>query len=338
MDASQYPYAAQPPEPEEVAALGTSSTDEGLDPQTVTALSWLAGLLILFAFGNLVCFSVIESATPTSPAIWVALALFGLLPAQACIVPAAMVFAPGHVLLRALVGWAVALLLCGAWIGGAVICAWRISYPSSISSYDWETIAAGTWGVLHWLPAALLALQSPLWLLKLYCGWAVVRTSAGGSRDQPARPLAISDYLLAMGVVGLALALARWHLAGESVNAEDFWIPILVIGPGGAVLCLLGTAAPMLLVLLPDDSRQVLLRLAWLATGGVLLITLPFVVQVVSGWDVVFIEWSAGLMFFAAGCTALAACAGIIRHAGYRLQIGRRKRVSPAGEQGTLGK
>jgi hypothetical protein len=246
--------------------------------------------------------------TPAGFPAWT-LVLAGIVPAQAAILSAGMVWSDKPFFRRLTVHWAAAIVLCWVWLAGM---GWSVTYRDLFD-------------IVFGLPLVSLALQLPLWFTRLVWGWRLVRESERGT-TAPAS-FTLRDLFLATLLVAIAIGLARWM--PEARSDRDFW-PAFAIA-----LAFLSLASA--LVLLP--AGQMLLATSHFARG-VAMLAMYTLLAIAAMWLIVlalflfdpatlaprnvFVGASAILIGLAA---TLVFAALAVRLQDYRLCIGRRARL-----------
>ncbi len=247
-------------------------------------------------------------------AVWVYLSA-GLMAAQAGALPFWLVFGRESFLARLVVFWAAAVGLFACWGVGLLV--WQ-----QTSSHRFSSLEVVHFFVLS-LPLAALAIQLPLWPLKLYFGWSLV--CHGEMKPAPSdRPLAISDYLLGTALVAISVGLAR--LAPDRLESA-FWLAWLIFAASVAGTSLVSVVPAMLLMLRPTGGRRgaaFMLAYALGAAGITVIITAAvnpnFRRQLSSSsqwWELV-----GGLLVFLAFAAGLSGAMLATRALGYRLTFG----------------
>lgn len=196
---------------------------------------WLLPWLGLAGWFLVSDFAIAPCADQWGPHEWGAMFVYGSagpLLAQFAILPAWLVLGSPAYWLRLMLVWSAALVAYGAWWLGFAATGWI----DGISDSD----ARHALALLLLLPAVSLAIEAPLWLLRLGFGWRIARPS----HELPAHhKLSIRDMLLATTLVACALAAARIaaRLVGDSdADEAGFWqtlgISVISLGGGSAVL------------------------------------------------------------------------------------------------------
>jgi len=139
--------------------------------------------------------------------------------------------------------------LAMAWAAGLVFyVAWAASYSLTFRNGPQEI-----WWVLAGLPTVALAVQAPLWLLRIYAGWRLVRA------DQALRPsqtqMTISSLLGGTAVVAISFAALRSMYDQPADYTPPFWLAWLIGGSITAAASLMLIAPTIALVLRPSDWR-----------------------------------------------------------------------------------
>jgi hypothetical protein len=169
--------------------------------------------------------------------VWVYIGM-GIVVAQAGALSFGLVFGPGRWSYRVVLFWLVAILLAAIWATGYVISEW------STMGRFYPRLALDIYRVLFSLPLLAILIQVPLWGLKLFAGWSLVRPAETGPHHSE-RPLSISDYLLGMAMVAASLALIR---LAPHANQHEFWVGWSIAAASVAFLSLIGIPPAMLFV------------------------------------------------------------------------------------------
>ncbi len=280
--------------------------------QTRTLPALLA-CLALFGCTNFVMGPLMLYITPNGPAAALVYACFGGTVAQASLHAIWCVLAPVGFAKRFTVGVGTGLFLFVAWALGQGI---YHCYESFLRDYYWETVLT----VLLGLPLVLIAIQLPLWLMRMWCGWRILH-QADSSQKSEYGAFGIRDLLVATAMLAVALSSARLALRACDLPDDATMLP-LVTGAGAA-------AAVSLFVTLP----AVIATLRARRLGRALLLSLLLYVAVAFG-AVAILSLVAGrpptrqtyfgIAFISAslyGC--LVGVMLIMRRLGYRLHWGR---------------
>jgi hypothetical protein len=322
MDEADYPYAAQQAVTLSKPRLGMQcrGLDEPLDLSQARALSWFVVVVTMFGLVDGVLYPLTDVVARRSIVELAMFAAAGLIVAQAAMISAAFVFAPGPLAVRASACWLAALALLGCWLGGMAV--HRTLNPGNVWAQEPSILEQATWSTLLLLPGALVFFPAPLWFFRLYLGWSLIRTGGEATPWPPAQPLTIRHYFLAMTTAAAALALVRWH-GTAGIEAAEFAAIVALWAMAGAIGCLL-TVPPAMLLLLRDLRWPV--GLALFALYVVLLASLPLAAAIRLNWGanhwLGLYEFTLFYIPFVAWGTAVAACLAIPRLAGYRLRTG----------------
>jgi len=171
-------------------------TNNGSTPGARAWRSLVAGTLI-FALCNFVLVFVI-SRSNNRGAIQTLLfmpAFYGLIGAEVAIHAIWSVLAPVRRTIRLVTGVVAGLFLFGAFVFGF---AW-------FANDAWARIGLPS---LLCLPLIAIAVQSPLWVVKIWFRWRVILASAHVPPERN-RPFQILDLLVATGAVAIAFSVAR---------------------------------------------------------------------------------------------------------------------------------
>jgi len=227
-------------------------------------------------------------------------------------------------------------LVIGVGVGLVLYCAWALGYAVSLSGRDhfrdyfWEYVVRG----LLWLPLLAIAIQSPLWLARIWLRWRVGHRAdpLPGSDDEVFQ---IRHLLGATAAVALALSAGRLGARDAAPSEETFF--------AGFVIAALVTAAISLLTTLPVVATTLRARRVLVILPALLLLDVAALLGVLAILSAIFREWPpaeiwVGFAAMGIGCfVSLAGVMLVIRGLGYRLAWGRRK-ITPVNRpnQGTL--
>ena len=240
----------------------------------------------------------------------------GIIGSEISALSAALVFGGPGFLLRLVGLWGVGLVLFACWAAGVL-------YADGFRghrSWPWELFCDVALG----LPLISLAIQAPLWMLKLYFGWRLELPNKPLSAGGP-KPHSIRDILMGTLVTALSIAAVRFVVDSRQDLDLDFWAAW-----GIGVACLAGASllvlAPLMMLILRVNRPAV----AFGSAAG----------YAVAAGTLVTVLWTAlhpGILNdtdFPMFPSILIACAlaviaplGVARLAGYRLQIGQRGSV-----------
>jgi hypothetical protein len=233
-EASDRGWQDVPPEEAKIPpAIGERSLVADCAPLVVLAL--------LFATANVAVLPLMDTFRQRDwGAVWVYLSI-GLIVAQGGSLPFWLVFGRGSFLARLIVFWAGVAVMGACWGAGAIV---ATSMHAFLHVYDDEV----RFFALS-LPLAALAIQLPLWPLKLFCGWSVVKWDVERD-DAPVgeanRPLAIRDYLIGTAIVAVAFTCAR---VAPRHMPSNYWIVWLIFAASVAGTSLISIVPAMLLML-----------------------------------------------------------------------------------------
>jgi hypothetical protein len=148
-------------------------------------------------------------------------------------------------------GLAIGLLLYGSGAAGASL------YLSEVG-YMGGDFWIPTLSVFLCLPLFMLAVQTPLWLVRVWLGWRIIHSD---DHPFPARrmKLAIRDLMIGTGLVALALALGRIAQSISATSGEQVLFALIIMALGAAVLSSLVTLPAVIATL---RARRLLLGLA----------------------------------------------------------------------------
>lgn len=194
-------------------------------------------------------------------ALWV-YACFGAILAQGGWLSAIAVFLRCNFWLRMAAFWAAVLLSWTSWALGIAFDTYVVEQYANFHAFDSLRLVA------FMLPLIAIAIQMPLWSLRLYRGWELLRPSHLG---QPAEPVKILDYLVCTGMVAVAITSARLAVKPTDVDG-DYWA-------GCGIAC--SAAAGISLISVPPAMWLLLRwRNAWL--GWVTLISYGAIATVIT--------------------------------------------------------
>jgi hypothetical protein len=200
-------------------------------------------------------------------AVWVYISA-GLIVAQAGALSIGVVFAPASWLYRMSAFWAAAVVLFAAWGAGCVAHEWMRQTQFRMDREIYVAVSS--------MPLLALTIQAPLWGLKLFAGWSLVRPTETANKA-PERPLSISDYLVGMAVIAASLAIAR--LAPHN-STQEFWIGWSIVSASVATVSLIGIPPAMLFVFRwPGGLAGVLLMIAYSTIVALLALQIFWVIN-----------------------------------------------------------
>ncbi len=253
------------------------------------------------------------SGPPRTLGAVLALGIIGCVLAQGCLLAAWVAWGGGPFLRRLAAHWIVAASLYLVWLVGfglAVALFGRI--PPQIAAI----VALG-------VPLVSLAAQFPLWVMRQWFGWRLVREEADPTQPSPlpfpeTERLTIRDLMLATLVVAVTLALAR---LAPSPDAGEMWP---VWGFASTVACVISSISLLPAGVILLRQRPLSRSLAWSSLYALALISLIWVAVALKyrfapGMlfpRAVYIGLSSLMFTFAATLTLTAA---IARDRGYRL-------------------
>jgi hypothetical protein len=277
------------------------------------AISLFVGCLAFFVAGNGLA-SLLMFGEISSRAIVMTVypAHLGMIGGQIALHSIWCVFAPLHWAKRFFVGTTSAIVL----FGGLLVALFLVG---RIRHGDVADLAAP----LLCLPLFLLAAQTPLWIMRMWFRWRIVhRDDAASARFEPLR---IGGLLIAMAVIGMALAAAQ---ASQSLmeGSDDRSITGLVVAALVTTVISATTVLPAVLAGL--HARRLLLAngLAFAADVGVVVGYVAVVVALGRGRldREVLVEVFVQVPVLAGGFfVALTVPLLIARRIGYRLLWGR---------------
>jgi len=222
------------------------------------------------------------------------------------------VLAPLHWAKRFLVGVTVLLVLCGTMAGGMAV--------NSVAGTDVVALATRLfWNDLLCLPLLLIAVQTPLWVMRIGFGWRVA--CRGEVPSTAFRPLRIGNLLIATAVVAAALAAARcsgWvSTPSGDVSIVGLVVAALIIVMVSAVIVL-----PAVLAALYARRLPMALGLAFAVDAAILVVCMA-VVRVIRGAPLDTETFAVALLLAGGFFVSLTAPMLIARRQGYRLVRGR---------------
>ena len=277
-------------------------------------------LVLPFALVNVVVVPLGYRVGPVDPGgVWVFVCM-GAIGAEAALHAIWCVLAPVGFAKRLAIGAGVGLVLFGAWAVGYAV---AVSEYGGLDEYYWGYVVTA----LLSLPLLAIAIQSPLWLARLWLGWSVAQPGEP-FRKSHAEAFRIRDLLVATGAVAAALSAARLAVPDDVSYSDRFFVG-LVIGALVAAGISLLTTLPVVVATL-RASRT---RVALLALLGMLPLAVTITIGFTATWAAIAGSraptWAyVGLASMAASyLVCLAAVMLVVRGLGYRLVWGRRRAV-----------
>ena len=270
---------------------------------------------LLFAVANFLVAPLMSRGGPGDPgAVWVYLCM-GAIGAEGGLHAIWCVLAPVRFAKRLAIGVGVGLVLYGAWaLGHAASIAGR----GSLHDRYWGYVLTG----LLCLPLLSIAIQSPLWLARIWLGWRVGHR-ANPFRGSEVEAFRIRHLLGATAVVALALSAVRLSVPDDVPSKEPFLV--------GFAIAALVTAAVSLFTTLPAVAATLCARRLWLTLPVLLFLDVAALLGIVVILSAVFGEWPSVeiLVGLAVVVGSFFACLTgvmlVVRGLGYRLAWGRRK-------------
>ncbi len=257
------------------------------------------GLMSLLMFGDISGRAIAMTLGP---------ACTGMIGGQAAVHGIWCVFAPLHWAKRFLAGATSAIVL----FGGLLV-------PEFLADGFNDVDVADLAAPLLCLPLFLLAAQTPLWIMRMWFRWRIVhRDDAASGHFEPLR---IGGLLIAMAVIGMALAAAQ---ASQSLAARSGDRSIAGLVVAALVIMVISALAvlPAVLACLRARRLPLALGLAFAVDAAIVLGYVALVVALGRGrmhWEVfVQVPVLAGGFF-----VSLTAPMLIARRLGYRLLWGR---------------
>lgn len=299
----EYPYAPQPPLREALAKER---------PWPITLSTWWSPWMALIGVTSLMLWadfavSPLMDAFQQSDfgAVWVYICL-GIIPAQVGVLAAAICWGSQRFALRLICYWLAMFVSMVALLAGIAIGEGRREFDNLIRFMPLSA------------PLLVLAVQTPLWIVRLFFRWRIVRDQ-GLDAAAPEAPLSIRDLMVGTVLVAVSLAAAR--VAPRDTPDAELWI--------GWAIALASCGGVSLIALLPVSAwllrqRNIIVGLILTAVYAVLAVVVTWIVIYIidrnfwrNWWEMVGIA----IMIVSFGATlALAALAA--RAAGLRLEIG----------------
>jgi hypothetical protein len=289
------------------------------DRKPVIAATAAVLLLIGYLLLNVSFDSLAKGASakwPPSPVAMLTMVIaMGILGSEIALACVALVWGQGRFIGRLLAVWFVGLIGLGAW--GVNL----MDRPPETIGFQTARAAFAA------MPSIVLAIQAPLWPLRLYLGWRVVHRSSATASEAP---LSIRDILIGTAISAVSLSLLRLAVfPGQSLDAE-FW---LTCGVAGLCLAASGLFAIAPLVFLALYFRGMLMAAlasatyAVMAGLGAILILVAFAPDLLNAPEVLF-----AVLLFVSGPLALLAPLFLARLAGYRLVTGKSSSAAKEGK------
>lgn len=254
---------------------------------------------------------LVTSSGPTLPVVVTVFGALGCTLAQGNLLAAWLVWSEGAFSRRLAVHWAIAAALCCIWLAGVML-----------SAAHTQFVEVGVTVALT-VPLVSLAAQLPLWIVRHFFRWRLVRPAAEMSVGTES-PLTIRDLMLATLLAAAAFGLARLSPANQ--RAQQFWIAwfiAFVLASGISTIAML--PAGVLLM----RRRPLKRALVYSGLYAALLVGTLWVVVAILRWRApsVLAPWFvyvglSSLMLSFASTLVLAAVAA--RAKGYQLVWGRR--------------
>ncbi len=262
-------------------------------------------------------FSIAPLMGEFGPRDWMAILVyisFGLIAAEGGLIAICGVLGTGHPLVRLPTSAAIGFWLYSYWAAG-----YAMSFVWSQSYYGVDRCLKQISVGLLCLPAGYLAVQLPLWIVRLGFAWRIERIDPAHVAVH--RPLSIRDMMVATGLVGIALAGARAASGIADEQESVFWAGFGIISASLAGISLISTLPAVVATLRvrkPAIGTAVIFVYAITAVVITIVIISWFTAQRVRSWETVgFILVATSL---AAGLTTPLL---IARRLGYRLSWGR---------------
>jgi hypothetical protein len=289
-------------------AVAASPVEYRMSGAVASLVAVLIGYLLLNLSFNSIAEEVSRKWPPDPVALTAMVIAMGIMLSEIALACVAIVWGQGRFVGRLLAVWFLGLIGLGAWAMSLLDAAQAVDSDEAQLLRFW--FAA--------MPCVVLAIQVPLWLLRLYFGWRAVHRSTTTTSDTP---LSIRDILMGTAITAVSLSLVRFSATwGQEVDA-GFWLAW-----GIAALCLsaigLLVISPLVLTTLYFRSTLVALvssaTYAVIAGLGATLILVAFVPDVLKDSDFPLI-----LTLLIVCPLAILVPLLIARLAGYRLVMGR---------------
>ena len=275
----------------------------------IPAISLFVGCLAFFFAGNsLASLSKYDYSPSRAIAMTLGPACMGMIGGQAALHSIWCVFAPLHWGQRLLAGATSAIALFGAFLVPPFL-------ADGLRHADVAELAAP----LLRLPLFLLAAQTPPWIMRMWFRWRIVhRDDATSARFEPLR---IGGLLIAMTVIGMALAAAQ---ASQSLTARSGDPSIAGLVVAALVIMVISAITVVPAISAGLRARRLLLALGLAFAADVAVVVVYVAMAVILGGQ--RLEWEIFIVMpvFAGGYfLTLTAPLLIARRLGYRLLWGR---------------
>jgi hypothetical protein len=215
-----------------------------------SATALVFGVAVLFGIGNFLAIALLQGAFTdvAAVAVFLAFAWCGVIAAQGAVHAIWCVLAPVAGRIRLVVAVAVALFWYGALFLG-------IALVAGVEDEFWDVALIG----VLCLPLISLGIQAPLWLMRFWLRWRIVR---GDGDVAGARMTTLRIRHIMLGTAWIALALGATRLAKpENVDAEPAFLLAMLIPALVLMLISGGTTLPLLLATLRARSLRVSLSI-----------------------------------------------------------------------------
>jgi hypothetical protein len=222
-----------------------------------------------------------------------------------------LVWSRGNFILRLVIHWVLAIALYSCWAAGLMV-------VSSIEDWGTASTREAMRAVLMALPVVCLAVQTPLWCLRIYAGWRLEDCSSETGSPSPSQ-VSIGDILFGTAIVAVSLAMWRAMFDNPNRFTSGFWIFWAVASPVIALISILTVAPLVRLILGLQNASLAIVGLVvyWLILG---LLNLAIVLCFLPG------EWRDLTLLFSlltlTGFATVSIPLWLARSAGYRLRIG----------------
>lgn len=291
----------------------TDRIDGQVEMARATILLGVCGLV--FGFGNTITIGLLREPGPdTAVKIFLAIVWTGAIGAQVALHAMWCVLAPVAGRVRLAVGVGLAVF----WYGTLVL---GIAVAEGVEDEFWEAAFTG----LLCLPLICLGVQLPLWILRFWLRWRIVREDADsvGARMTTLR---LRHILIGTAWVAVALGAARMATP-EGMDSEAGFLIVTFISAIVFMLLTTVTSLPLLIAILHSRTLRVTLPVIF----GVLIVTVTMCflsVTLFSRDPTVAMAFAGAVGSLIGGYLAgLVGVLLVVRNLGYRLRWGRRKKA-----------
>jgi len=178
-------------------------------------------------------------------------ACYGMIGAQMALFAIWCALVPLHWLKRMLMAVISGLVLYGAWAAGYAI---YTLHSSWLRERLWERLVTG----LLCLPILLLAVQIPLWMMRIWFRWRIAHPDEDSS--ETFQPLRIRDLMIATTAIAMALAAAQLSQTISVPSGNGSIVPLVV---AAIVIMVLSAISVLPAVLAVLRSRRLLLAMGF---------------------------------------------------------------------------